>query len=77
MTPRLHARHPELATSLPHIPLGTGPTPVRRLKALEPDGTELWLKDDGAYGDGGWGGNKVRKLEWILPEAKRRGRARS
>ena len=42
-------------------------------KALEPEGTELWIKDDGAYGDGGWGGNKVRKLEWILPEAKRRG----
>ena len=31
------------------------------------------MKDDGAFGDGGWGGNKVRKLEWILPEARRRG----
>ena len=73
MTPRLHGRHPELAATLPHVPLGPGPTPVRRLQALEPEGTELWMKDDGAYGDGGWGGNKVRKLEWILPEAKRRG----
>ena len=72
VTPRLHDRHPELAATLPHVPLGTGPTPVRRLEALEPAGTELWIKDDGAYGDGGWGGNKVRKLEWILPEAKRR-----
>ena len=75
-TPRLHARHPELATTVPHTPLGSGPTPVRRLDALEPAGTELWIKDDGAYGDGGWGGNKVRKLEWILAEAKRR-RART
>jgi D-cysteine desulfhydrase len=33
----------------------------------------VWLKDDGVFGDGGWGGNKVRKLEWILPEARRRG----
>jgi D-cysteine desulfhydrase len=31
------------------------------------------LKDDGAFGACGWGGNKVRKLEWILPEAHRRG----
>ncbi len=72
MTPRLHARHPELTATLPHVSLGGGPTPVRRLEALEPTGTELWLKDDGAFGDGGWGGNKVRKLEWILPEAQRR-----
>ena len=46
---------------------------MRRLEALAPAGTELWMKDDGAFGDGGWGGNKVRKLEWILPEARRRG----
>jgi len=76
VTPRLHRRHPELAATLRHVPLGTSPTPVRRLKALEHPGTELWMKDDGAFGDGGWGGNKVRKLEWILPEARRR-RART
>jgi D-cysteine desulfhydrase len=34
---------------------------------------ETWLKDDGAFGDGPWGGNKVRKLEWVIPEAQRRG----
>ena len=34
----------------------------------------MWLKDDGRYGDGPWGGNKVRKLEWILPDARRSGR---
>lgn len=74
MAPRLHARHPELADSLGHVPLGSGPTPVRRLEGLERGGAELWIKDDGAYGDGGWGGNKVRKLEWLIPDAQRRGR---
>ena len=58
---------------LPHVRLGTSPTPVRRLDGL---GTsqEVWLKDESTFGDGGWGGNKVRKLEWIIPEAHRRGR---
>ena len=66
----LHRRFPELRETLPHVKLGEGPTPVRPLAGMD-DG--LWLKDDGAYGTA-WGGNKVRKLEWILPDAKRRGR---
>jgi D-cysteine desulfhydrase len=66
----LHDRFPSL--DLPHLPLGTAPSPVRRLEGLL-DGVELWLKDEGRYGDGAWGGNKVRKLEWIIPEAQRRG----
>jgi D-cysteine desulfhydrase len=33
----------------------------------------VWLKNDGLYG-GAWGGNKARKLEWILGDALRRGR---
>jgi len=32
------------------------------------------VKEDGRFGSGGWGGNKVRKLEWLLPDARRRGR---
>lgn len=32
------------------------------------------MKEDGAFGSGGWGGNKVRKLEWLVPDARRRGR---
>jgi D-cysteine desulfhydrase len=69
----LHARFPGL--SLDRLRLGTSPTPVRRLPQLglpEIDRAEVWLKDESAYGDGGWGGNKVRKLEWIIPEARRR-----
>jgi 1-aminocyclopropane-1-carboxylate deaminase/D-cysteine desulfhydrase-like pyridoxal-dependent ACC family enzyme len=69
--PHLHARFPDAAPQLPHLRLGTAPTPVRELPGLP----GVWVKDEGAYGDGGWGGNKVRKLEWILPDVKRRGRA--
>ncbi len=68
----LHQRWPGLR--LGHLALGSAPTPVRRLQGLEGlEGLDLWLKDEGAFGDGAWGGNKVRKLEWILPEATRRG----
>ncbi len=66
---RLHDRFPKLRESLPAITLGSAPSPVRRLAGL---GGDVWLKDEGAYGDGGWGGNKVRKLEWLIPEARRR-----
>jgi D-cysteine desulfhydrase len=69
----LKARFPGL--DLRHLPLGDAPTPVRRLEGLGLPGlddVDLWLKDESAYGDGGWGGNKVRKLEWIIPEAQRR-----
>lgn len=66
-TPHLHRLFPDLVTSLPHVRLGESPTPIRRLEGL---GTRnrIWLKDDGAFGSGGWGGNKVRKLEWIIPD---------
>jgi D-cysteine desulfhydrase len=70
----LHARFPELATTLPHVRLGSRPTPVRPLPGLSEGAAPVWLKDDGAFGDGGWGGNKVRKLEWLLPDALRRRR---
>lgn len=69
----LHARFPGL--DLGHLALGHGPTPVRRLEGLGVpglDAVDLWLKDESRFGDGAWGGNKVRKLEWIIPEAHRR-----
>ncbi|MFN8113248.1 MAG: pyridoxal-phosphate dependent enzyme [Solirubrobacterales bacterium] len=77
--PLLHERFPALRATLPHLPLDEHrPTPVGPLDGLAEDaGLEagmLWLKDDGAYGSGGWGGNKVRKLEWLLPDVRRRGR---
>ncbi len=69
MTPHLHQRFPALAETLPHLALSERPTPVRELAGLG-----IWLKEDGAFGSGGWGGNKVRKLEWLIPDAQRRGR---
>jgi D-cysteine desulfhydrase len=68
--PLLHDRFPALRVTLPHVALGAGPTPVRRLRAL--DGVEAWVKEDGRYGSR-YGGNKVRKLEWVLADARRRG----
>ncbi len=69
MTPYLHQLFPALAKTLPHLDLSARPTPVREL-----DGLGVWVKEDGPFGSGGWGGNKVRKLEWLIPDARRRGR---
>ncbi len=75
MAPLLHERFPELVGTLPHAALGERPTPVRRWPGAErAGGAEVWIKDEGRFGSGGWGGNKVRKLEWLLPDAQRRGR---
>ena len=71
--PLLHIRFPELCDALPHLSLGDRPTPVRPLAGLSEGAAAVWLKDDGAFGGGQWGGNKVRKLEWIIPDARRRG----
>ncbi len=68
--PLLHDRFPTLRETLPHVALGDGPTPVRRLRAVA--GCEAWVKEDGRYGSA-YGGNKVRKLEWTLADARRRG----
>ncbi|MFG2918606.1 pyridoxal-phosphate dependent enzyme [Kitasatospora sp. NPDC048298] len=65
--PLIHQRWPEVAVTLPHLSLGEAPTPVRPLTGLGCR-SEVWLKDESGYGNGGWGGNKVRKLEWLLPE---------
>lgn len=54
---------------MPHLALSERPTPVRELAGLG-----VWVKEDGVFGSGGWGGNKVRKLEWLIPDARRRGR---
>lgn len=70
MTASLLQRFPDLR--LDHVVLGERPTPVRQL-SLPGIEAEVWLKDDSRFGDGPWGGNKVRKLEWILPEALARG----
>lgn len=69
----LHERLPALRESLPFVRLGEGPSPVRRLEGVDAGDVGVWVKDEGAYGES-WGGNKVRKLEWVLPDVRRRGR---
>ncbi|MBI5533577.1 MAG: pyridoxal-phosphate dependent enzyme [Deltaproteobacteria bacterium] len=54
------------------MPLGNWPTPVERLDALSP---ELWVKRDD-LSHPMYGGNKVRKLEHLLPAAQARGAKR-
>lgn len=46
-----------------------GPTPVRPLRA---GGEQVWVKEDGRFGRR-YGGNKARKLEWTLADARERG----
>ncbi|MFI1538091.1 1-aminocyclopropane-1-carboxylate deaminase/D-cysteine desulfhydrase [Streptomyces anandii] len=70
--PLLHQRFPPLGDALPHLRLGQAPTPVRELTGLTCS-VPVWCKDESGYGAGGWGGNKIRKLEWILPDVRRRG----
>jgi D-cysteine desulfhydrase len=57
------------------LPLGRFPTPVQRVDALSNARSTLWVKRDDATHDV-YGGNKVRKLEWLLAEAKERGSTR-
>jgi len=69
--PALFARYPRLRERLPWVGLGEGPTAVEPLPtpALA---TGCWLKRDDRTA-GAYGGNKVRKLEFLLGEALERG----
>jgi 1-aminocyclopropane-1-carboxylate deaminase/D-cysteine desulfhydrase-like pyridoxal-dependent ACC family enzyme len=66
----LERAHPTLA--LPRLDLGTFPTPVERLP-LTANGATLWCKREDRA-SAGYGGNKVRKLEYLLAHAARIGR---
>jgi len=65
---------PRLAEGLPRLALGTFPTPVTPLQRLggAVGLSTLFLKDDGRSSEF-YGGNKVRKLEFLLAAARRRG----
>jgi D-cysteine desulfhydrase len=64
-------------TTNPLIPLsfGTYPTPLQELTQASRGACALWVKRDDATGEL-YGGNKVRKLEYILAEARVRGAKR-
>ena len=69
-------RFPQLAARLPYVSLGTFPTPVQRLERLGSDmgASRLFIKRDDLSGTI-YGGNKTRKLEFLLGDAQR-GRAK-
>jgi D-cysteine desulfhydrase len=72
--PALFRWFPALREHIPWIPLARVPTPVERI-AFERFGDRHWIKRDDRTG-GLYGGNKVRKLEWILADARRQGAER-
>ncbi len=60
-------------TEFPNIPLGILPTPLYRLENLSRElGKNIYIKRDDMTGVG-LGGNKVRKLEFLLAEARAQG----
>jgi D-cysteine desulfhydrase len=73
----LAARFPRLAGRVPRIALNVGPSPVSRLAKLSAalDRDDIWLKNDGLFGSV-YGGNKPRKLQFVLADALRRGARR-
>lgn len=69
----LFERAPALAHSVPHYTIGTYPSPVERVE-LEDAGERIpiLVKRDDIAAEG-YAGNKVRKLEFILADARARG----
>ncbi len=79
--PPLFKAYPKLQETIPHVTLGIYPTPLIREKKLASDLRirDLYFKDDGVNGlvDKAKakhpGGNKNRKLEFLLAHAKAKG----
>jgi D-cysteine desulfhydrase len=76
----LFQRFPRLRDTMPFVPLGTYPTPVERLTAVEqaarlPADGQLWVKRDDLSGEP-WGMSKVRKLEHYFGDARAAGARR-
>jgi D-cysteine desulfhydrase len=67
----LFKHYPSLGAALPHLSLGDFPTPVHKSE-LDGNWAELWIKRDDLSGRL-YGGNKIRKLEFLLGDATRRG----
>lgn len=69
MTSVLAQRFEGLAR-IAHVPLIDGPTPIERLAHVSDEiGAEVWVKRDDRS-SARYGGNKVRKLEWLLAAAR-------
>lgn len=67
-------QYPLLKDRIPHVSLGQFPTPIKHLSRLgEEIGSDyLYLKHDGLSGPI-YGGNKIRKLEFLLGDALSKG----
>lgn len=65
---------PKLADRFAPVSLGNFPTPIERLKQLEPEvgGAPLYVKRDDLSAEA-YGGNKVRTLEVLFARARARG----
>jgi 1-aminocyclopropane-1-carboxylate deaminase len=61
--------------SFPRHPLVFGPSPVHRLERLSTHlgGAELWAKRDDCNSGLAYGGNKTRKLEYLVADALAKG----
>ncbi|MCC6806010.1 MAG: pyridoxal-phosphate dependent enzyme [Deltaproteobacteria bacterium] len=75
--PRLFARYPSLSEQLAWMPLASVPTPVEKMTAIADwlSRDDVWMKRDDLISPL-YGGNKVRRYEYVLAEAKRLGRTR-
>ena len=63
-----------LLARLPKVQLGFFPTPLHRLDRLsEQLGVELYIKRDDFTGISLFGGNKIRKLEYLIGDAEAKG----
>lgn len=58
----------------PRYPLMFGPSPIHPLKRLSHHlGVEIWAKREDCNSGLAYGGNKVRKLEYLIPDALAKG----
>ncbi|MFW9920686.1 MAG: 1-aminocyclopropane-1-carboxylate deaminase/D-cysteine desulfhydrase [Candidatus Thorarchaeota archaeon] len=71
--PVLFDWYPSLEDAIPWTSLGTFPTPIQEMTELESSlgHQSLWIKRDDLSGEL-YGGNKVRKLEFVLGDALKR-----
>lgn len=79
-TNALFTAFPALKEKLPYITLGSFPTPIEKLETLSNElGISVYIKRDDfsggtdSNGNAIYGGNKVRKLEFLLADAQRHG----
>jgi D-cysteine desulfhydrase len=70
----LFEHHPPLKEQLPYVRLGNYPTPITKLNKVgaKIGLPHLYMKEDGLTGEL-YGGNKIRKLEFVLGDALRQG----